>query len=411
KAVADCSDSVNNSRVIAPRVYKLDLQPFSYTLRKNKEVHEDYLEITKEHVDTLHGIVEQARALEPSDKALDYAWKSKKHTHKPKSKDSIQEKRYLLYVDLCGLMRIESINGKKYLLVIVDDYSRNIHTDNGIEFVNQTLNSRYKDLRISHQTLVVRTPQHNGVVERRNQTLVEAACTMLIFSNAPLYQWVEAVATTCYTQNQSLIPKHHNKTPYELLHDKKPDLKYFHVFGALCYLTNDNEDLVDTTGTPSSTSVDQNAPSASTLLTLEDLQVPVLHHDVERQEPPNAQEPSKYALEIIKKYGMESSDSVDTPMVDITKLDEDLQGIPVDPTHHRGKAYRKALTCSKSVKHVFRYLKGTINMGLWYLKDINIALTSYADDDYAGCQDSRRSTTGSSQYLGDRLVSRSSKKQ
>nr|GEZ09360.1 hypothetical protein [Tanacetum cinerariifolium] len=73
KAVADCSDSVNNSRVIAPRVYKLDLQPFSYTLRKNKEVHEDYLEITKEHVDTLHGIVEQARALEPSDKVLDYA--------------------------------------------------------------------------------------------------------------------------------------------------------------------------------------------------------------------------------------------------------------------------------------------------------------------------------------------------
>ncbi|GJT91218.1 retrovirus-related pol polyprotein from transposon TNT 1-94 [Tanacetum coccineum] len=53
----------------------------------------------------------------------------------------------------------------------------------------------------------------------------------------------EAVATACYTQNRSLIQKRHNKTPYELLHDRKPDLSYLHVFGALCYPTNDGEDL------------------------------------------------------------------------------------------------------------------------------------------------------------------------
>ncbi|GJZ74280.1 retrovirus-related pol polyprotein from transposon TNT 1-94 [Tanacetum coccineum] len=75
KVVADCSEYVNNSRVIAPGMYKLDLQPLSSTLRKNKEVHEDYLKVTKEHADTLRGIVEQAKALEPSDNALDYACK------------------------------------------------------------------------------------------------------------------------------------------------------------------------------------------------------------------------------------------------------------------------------------------------------------------------------------------------
>ncbi|GJU52996.1 copia protein [Tanacetum coccineum] len=89
----------------------------------------------------------------------------------------------------------------------------------------------------------MRTPQQNGVVERRNRTLVEAARTMLIFSKAPMFLWAEAVATACYTQNRSLIHTRHYKTPYELVHDKKPDLTFFRVFGALCYPTNDSEDL------------------------------------------------------------------------------------------------------------------------------------------------------------------------
>ncbi|GJU11881.1 retrovirus-related pol polyprotein from transposon TNT 1-94 [Tanacetum coccineum] len=66
---------------------------------------------------------------------------------------------------------------------------------------------------------------------------------MLIFSKALLFLWAEAVATTCYTQNRSLIWKRHNKTPYKLLHDRKPDLSYLYVIGALCYPTNDGEDL------------------------------------------------------------------------------------------------------------------------------------------------------------------------
>ncbi|GJW55534.1 retrovirus-related pol polyprotein from transposon TNT 1-94 [Tanacetum coccineum] len=144
---------------------------------------------------------------------------------------------------------------------------------------------------------------------------------------------------------------------------------------------------------------------------------------------------AKYALETLKKYGMDLSDPVDTPMVDRLKLDEDLLGIPVDQTRFRGMvgslmyltASRPDLVfavcmCARyqakptkkhleAIKRVFRYLKGTINMGLWYPKDNAMSLTAYADADHAGCQDSRRSTSGSAQFLGDRLVSWSSKKQ
>ncbi|GJS51803.1 retrovirus-related pol polyprotein from transposon TNT 1-94 [Tanacetum coccineum] len=128
-------------------------------------------------------------------------------------------------------------------------------------------------------------------------------------------------------------------------------------------------------------------------------------------------------------------DSVDTPMVEKNKLDEDLQRTPVDATIYRGMIrslmyltssrpgliypvylcarYQAKLTKKhlNAVKWIFRYLKGTINMGLWYSKDTGMSLTAYADADHAGCQDTRRSTSGSAQFLGDKLVSWSSKKQ
>ncbi|GKF29115.1 retrovirus-related pol polyprotein from transposon TNT 1-94 [Tanacetum coccineum] len=158
--------------------------------------------------------------------------KSKKSSHQPKAEDTNQEKLYLLHMDLCGQMRVASINGKRYILVIIDDYSRftwvrflrikdeapeaiikcikniqvrlnatvrNVQTDNGTEFVNQTLREFYENVGISHQTSVAHTPQQNNVVERRNHTLVEATRTMLIFSKAPLSLWAEAINTSCYT--------------------------------------------------------------------------------------------------------------------------------------------------------------------------------------------------------------------
>ncbi|GKB98666.1 retrovirus-related pol polyprotein from transposon TNT 1-94 [Tanacetum coccineum] len=120
---------------------------------------------------------------------------------------------------------------------------RNIRTNYDTEFINQTLKAYYEEVIISNQTSVARTLQQNGIVERLNRTLVEAARTMLIFLKALLFLWAKAVATACYTQNRSLIRKHHNKTPYELPHDRKPDLSYLHVFGALYYPTNDGEDI------------------------------------------------------------------------------------------------------------------------------------------------------------------------
>nr|GEZ27035.1 Gag-Pol polyprotein [Tanacetum cinerariifolium] len=89
----------------------------------------------------------------------------------------------------------------------------------------------------------IRTPQQNRVVERCNRTLVEAARTMLIFSRAPLFLWAEAIATACFTQNRSIIHRRFNKTRYELINGKKPDISFLHVFGALCYPKNDREDI------------------------------------------------------------------------------------------------------------------------------------------------------------------------
>ncbi|GJT33384.1 retrovirus-related pol polyprotein from transposon TNT 1-94 [Tanacetum coccineum] len=105
---------------------------------------------------------------------------------------------------------------------------------------------------------------------------------------------------------------------------------------------------------------------------------------------------SKYALEILMKCGMDTSDLVDTPMVDRLELDDDPLGIPVNQTLYQAKPTKKYL---EVIKRVIRYLKGTINMGLWYPKDTAMALMAYADVDHAGCQDTRRSTSGSAQLL------------
>nr|GEX07668.1 retrovirus-related Pol polyprotein from transposon TNT 1-94 [Tanacetum cinerariifolium] len=131
----------------------------------------------------------------------------------------------------------------KMILVRLTVLVRRIRIDNGTEFVNQTLRDYYEEVGISHETSVARSLQQNGVVKRRNCTLIEAARTMLIYAQASLFLWAEVVATACFTQNRSIIRLRHGKTPYELLHNKLLDLSFFHVFGALCYLTNDSNNL------------------------------------------------------------------------------------------------------------------------------------------------------------------------
>nr|GFB02485.1 retrovirus-related Pol polyprotein from transposon TNT 1-94 [Tanacetum cinerariifolium] len=183
--------------------------------------------------------------------------KSKRASHPPKPVPNSRQRLHLLHMDLCEPMRIASINGKRYILVIVNDYSRYtwVHflrsKDEAPEVIikflkritNQVLKDYFDTVGISHQMSSVRTPQQNGVVERRNRTLVEAARTMLIFSRASLFLWAEAIATACFTQNRSIIHCRFNKTPYELINGKKPDISFLHVFGALCYPKNDREDI------------------------------------------------------------------------------------------------------------------------------------------------------------------------
>ena len=202
--------------------------------------------------------------------------KSKRASHRSKEMTSITDPLQLIHMDLFGPVNVMSLSGKRYALVIVDDFSkytwvlflhskdeapqviidhikkleveaklpvRKIRSDNGTEFKNAVLNEFCTDKGISRQYSAPRTPQQNGVVERKNRTLIEAARTMLNESKLPTYFWAEAVNTACYTQNRTLINKDHGKTSYEIMAKKKPTLKYFHVFGAKCFVLKDGEHL------------------------------------------------------------------------------------------------------------------------------------------------------------------------
>ncbi|GJU66850.1 retrovirus-related pol polyprotein from transposon TNT 1-94 [Tanacetum coccineum] len=176
--------------------------------------------------------------------------KAKRKSFHTKTTPSSKRRLQLLHMDLCGPMRVESINGKKYVLVIVDDYSRytwthflrskdktpgvlidfltlvqrglhaqvtTVRTDKGTKFLNKTLHAYFAKEGIRHEMLTVRTPEQNGVAE--------------------------AIATACFTQNRSLVIPRHEKTPYHIINARKPSVKFFHIFGSLCYIVRDGENL------------------------------------------------------------------------------------------------------------------------------------------------------------------------
>nr|GEX47335.1 retrovirus-related Pol polyprotein from transposon TNT 1-94 [Tanacetum cinerariifolium] len=170
--------------------------------------------------------------------------KSKRASHPLKPVPNSRQRLHLLYMDLCGPMRIGSINGKRYVLVIVDDYS----CYNWVQFLRskdeapEVIKTFLKRISILLQSPVIIIRTNNGT-EFKNQTLVEAARTMLIFSRAPLFLWAEAITTAYFTQNRSIIHRRFNKTPYELINEIKLDISFLHVFEALCYPKNDREDI------------------------------------------------------------------------------------------------------------------------------------------------------------------------
>nr|GEX99403.1 hypothetical protein [Tanacetum cinerariifolium] len=150
----------------------------------------------------------------------------------PSSKRWLQ----LLHMDLCGPIRVPNINGKRYVLVIVDDYSRYTWT----HFLRSK--DKIPEVLIDFLRLVQRGLQAQVRVTK-NRTLVEAARTIVSAAKVPLFFWAEAIATACFTQNRSLVIPHHVKTPYHIINNRKPSVKFFHIFGSLCYIVRDGENL------------------------------------------------------------------------------------------------------------------------------------------------------------------------
>nr|GEU84399.1 retrovirus-related Pol polyprotein from transposon TNT 1-94 [Tanacetum cinerariifolium] len=604
--------------------------------------------------------------------------KSKRASHPPKPVPNSRQRLHLLHIDLCGPMRIASINGKRYVLVIVDDFSRYtwVHFLKSKNEAPEVIKSFLKRITVLLQSPVIIIRTDN--VERRNRTLVEAAKTMLIFSRVPLFLWAEAIATACFTQNRSIIHRRFNKTQYELINGRKPDISFLYVFGALCYPKNDREDIgklgakvmafeqhssnprlqsmtsgqissgLDLTYAPLNIITQQPSegeldllfeamyddyiggqlsatartnvkkamtdpalidskqeeliqfkrldvwmlvPAPDNILALTskwlfknkhdeeqtiirnksrlvvrgyrqekgidfkesfapvarmeairiflayathisflvfqmDVKTAFLHGSLKEdvyvcqpkgfidadhpshvyklkkalyglKQAPRAwrfhddilvvqvyvddiifgsthprymqlfsdhmksrfemsmmeemtfflglqvnQSPcgifinqSKYVLEILKKYRMESCDPVGTPMEIKDKLDLDQNGTPVDAmkyrsmigalvylTSSRPDIMHATCLCAryqakptekhlKEVKRIFRYLRGTVNTGLWYTKDSGFELIGFSDADYTGCKDAFKSTFSGAQFLGEKLVSWSSKKQ
>ena len=182
---------------------------------------------------------------------------------KPKTFNSVNSILQMLHMDLFGPVNILSIGGRSYCLVITDDFSRFtwvfflakivkrfiilienqtdktvkvIRCDNDTEFKNWTLNAFCEEKGIARQYSAARTPQQNGVAERRNRTLIEAARTMLVDSKLPIFFWAEAVNTACYVQNRVLLNKFQQKTPFEIFFKHKPKVGHFRTFGCLCTL-------------------------------------------------------------------------------------------------------------------------------------------------------------------------------
>ncbi|KAI3824291.1 hypothetical protein L1987_05744 [Smallanthus sonchifolius] len=195
--------------------------------------------------------------------------KQQRKSHKPKLQNSIDTPLELLHMDLFGPIRIRSIGGKSFCLVVTDDFSRfswvhflgtkdetadilqylilsleslcklkvrRIRSDNGTEFKNNLMELFCLKKGIRHEFSAPYTPQQNGVAERKNRTLIETARTMLSDAKLHVTFWAEAVNTACHVLNRVLVVKRHNKTCYELINNRLPNLDYLVPFGSPCSL-------------------------------------------------------------------------------------------------------------------------------------------------------------------------------
>jgi len=182
----------------------------------------------------------------------------------------------LLHMDLMGPSRTASLGGRKYILVVVDDFSRytwaillweksdafdaaqqlfkkiqieqychrmRIRSDHGREFKNAKFEEFCLSYGIQQEFSSPITLQQNGVVERKNMVIQEMACVMVHSKNLAQHFWGEAVKTACHIINSVYLRPETNKTPYEIWWGKKPTVKYFRTFGSKCYILRDKENL------------------------------------------------------------------------------------------------------------------------------------------------------------------------
>nr|GEV62424.1 ribonuclease H-like domain-containing protein [Tanacetum cinerariifolium] len=360
--------------------------------------------------------------------------KGKQHRASCKTKpvSSVDQPLYRLHMDLFGHTFVKSLNKKSYCLVVTDDYSRFtwvfllatkdetspilktfitglenqlslkvkvIRSDNGTEFKNNDLNQLCGMKGSKREFSVPRTPQQNGIAERKNRTHIEAARTMLADSLLPIPFWAEAVNTACYVQNRVLVTKPHNKTPYELLHGRTLSIGFMRPFGCLAprawYETMANYLLENSF---------QRGKIDQTLFIKKQKGDILL---VKQKKDGIFISQDKYVAEILRKLGLTEGKSVITP-IDIDKpLLKDPNGEDVDVHTYRSMiGSLMYLTSSRpdimfvvyacacfqvttkslhlhAVKRIFRYLKGKTHLGLWYPKDSPFDLVAYSDSDYA----------------------------
>nr|GEW52791.1 hypothetical protein [Tanacetum cinerariifolium] len=145
---------------------------------------------------------------------------------------------------VAGLLKLKFIKDHLYSSCELEKVKLKIvQSDKGTEFLNKTLHEYFAKEGIEHQMSSARTPEQNGIVERRNRTLVEATRIMLSATKVPLFFWAEAIAPACFTQNRSLVIRRLEKTPYHIINGQKLPVKLFHIFGPLCYIVRDGENV------------------------------------------------------------------------------------------------------------------------------------------------------------------------
>nr|GEU43360.1 reverse transcriptase [Tanacetum cinerariifolium] len=409
---------------IDPELLKIDVAPLAPKLRNNRTVHYDYLKRTQEETTNLREIVENERSLNPLNTCLDYvlgnAYPLTRITtttivplKKPIPLESNTSKPVVVQIVLwyldSGCSKHMTGDRSQLTNFLINFWVpvRHIRTYNGTEFFNKTLREYYEQVRISHETSVARSSQQNSVVERRNRTLIEAACTIRIVET--IHVDFDELTALAYEQSGSgpalhemtpatisprLVPKPTSSTPFVPPSRNEWDLLFQPLFDELLAPTPSVDPLApkviapltkvippehaEATGLPSSTTVDQDAPSLKVYVSQPDRfvdpdnanivyklkkalyglkQAPRAWYDmlssflISQDFSKGSVDPTLFIRrnnnDLLLKYGFEFCDPVDIPMVEKSKPNKDKEGKVVDPSHYRGSAYRKALTCGK----------------------------------------------------------------